>query len=483
MLVDTFPKLKNNPLLRLVNKYFSSVVHMAVVAVLALLSALCAWEVPVFYCYMAFAVLIAFLCDDATGFLPLATCGYMSISYEYRNYTFPATAAFDDPQNVLQLGFCVGVIVLLLVVRAIYSLAFYHKQGTPRLWLGLCALALSYLLGGAFSGYYGANSVLFGILNAAVLCVLYFTLRYTINWKERKTDYLFCLMCVMGVLLLVQIASIYVREGAFVDGKMIDRHHLCLGWGHYNSVGCVLSMCACAPLYFAATKKHGWLFTALGVLFMLGVVFTMSRGSIFFGGVAFLVALVISLVKANKRERILSLIVVGVCAAAALVVGLCFLDKVKEMFDSMLQHGASDNGRLRLFKEAWAYFLSSPVFGAGWFGANETSNPFGYFMAHNTYFQILGSLGVVGACAYLIHRVQTCVLLFRHRSLEKAMIATSMFAMILICFMDCHFFQCGPSALLYSALLAFMEGSDIRAGADTRLRLKRKNREPKTGTE
>ncbi len=478
MLIDAFPKLKSNAFARLLRLYLASPVHMAVIACITLISSFFGWEVPAFYCYAAFTALAVFFGGDATGVLPVVGCGYMCISYEYRDGKYPATAVFDDPQAVVQMGFCIALMVLMIAARALYNAVFGEERRAPRLWIGFVILVVSYVLGGAFTKYYGWDTVAFGVVNAFIICFLYFTLRYVIDWRTFRMDYAFRLFCVIGAVVLVQVVAMYFREGVFVDGAVKDRGLLGTGWGHYNSVGCVLSMCACAPLYFAAKKKHGWLYTALAVAFAVGIILTQSRGSILFGGSVFLVALVLSLVKAPKRERMFSLLFLGVCVVAALVVALCLWEKLRALFESMIIHGADDNGRVELFKEAWRYFLSAPAFGAGWGGDRwaDSSSPFTYFMAHNTYLQLLGSLGVFGVLAYLFHRVQTLVMLFKRPVYAKFIMALSILAMLLICFMDCHFFQCGPSAIFYSVLLLFIEGVDLQANADTRL-IKRKKKQ------
>lgn len=481
MLCEAFPKLENNAFIRLARKYFSSVFHLIVVGLLTLISALGAFEIPVFYCYLALSVLAFFLCDDALGLVPVCLFAYASLSFQNNPFKNDVTMIdkaplLSDPTFLLQIGYCAGIIVFLLLVRMIYNLATRPKNGSPRLWLGLTVLSCAYLLGGAFTKYYCANTVIYSLLNILCIALLYFTFRYAIDPKSLNKGYIFRLLCVLGGVILIQIVAMYFREGAVVDG-VSNRGVLGTGWGHYNTVGCAMAMCACAPLYFAATKKHGWLFTALAILFMLGVVLTQSRGSILFGGIVFIVALVYSLVKAQKRDRIVSLILIGVCVLAAIVTGICFFDKVKEFFESMLELKADPNGRLELFQEAWHYFLSSPAVGVGWGGDEwfvKGGNIFLFFKAHNTPLQLLGSLGIVGALAYCLHRAQTCVLVLKHRSVEKFFCAFSVLVLLTTCFMDVHFFSCNFVVLLYSGLLAFMELSDVQSGADTRLHFKKK---------
>ena len=472
MLCEAFPQLEKNAFVKLAQKYFSSVFHLIIVGILTLVSALFALEVPVFYCYLVISVLAFFLCDDAIGLVPVLLFAYTSLSYQnnpFQNRPEDIAQAplFSDPSIIMQIGFCAGVVVLLLLVRTFYNFATRPKHGSPRLWLGFVLLAAGYFLGGAFTKYYGLNNVIFSMLNIVCIAFLYFAFRYAVDWKKRSKDYIFYLLCVLGAVVMAQIIAAYFREGVVVDGVSL-RWTLGTGWGHYNTVGCVMAMCACAPLYFAATKKHGWLFTALAIAYMVGVLLSQSRGSILFGAIVFVIAFVYMLVKAQKKERFFSFIVIGVCAIAVVVLGICFFDKVKEFFESMLKLKADPNGRLDLFREAWGYFLSSPVFGAGWGGENwysKGNSLFQFFMAHNTVMQLLGSFGIVGTLAYGFHRVQTCILVFKHRSVEKFFCAFSVLVLLLTCMMDVHIFSCNAAVLLYSGLLAFMEGCDIQADA------------------
>lgn len=481
MLCEAFPKLENTAFVRLMRKYFRSIFHLIIVGLLTLVSALFALEVPVFYCYLALSLLAYLFCEDAIGIVPVILYAYASLSFQnnpFQNRPEQIANAplFTNTAMILQIAYCAGIIVLFLLVRTLYNLVTKPERGAPRLWLGFTLLGAGYLLGGAGTKYYCANSVIFSVLNILCVSLLYFTFRYAIDWKNLEKDYVFRLICVFGAVVMAQIIGAYFREGVIVDGASL-RWTLGTGWGHYNTVGCVMAMCACAPLYFTVTKKHGWAFTALSVLYMVGVVLSQSRGSILFGGIAFFIALVYALVKAQKRERNGSLILLAVCAVAVIVAGACFFDKVKDFFESMLKLKADPNGRLVLFKEAWNYFLSSPVFGAGWGGNKwlEGKALFEFFMAHNTLMQLLGSFGVVGTVCYSVHRVQTGILVFKRPSAEKYFCAFCILVLLLTCMMDVHIFSCNIAVLLYSGVLAFMEGTDIRSGADTRLRLKRKN--------
>ena len=389
--------------------------------------------------------------------------GYASISYENGPEKFPNTSVFYEGRFIVQTGFCLGVILLLLFVRALFNLLSAEHPKAPRLWIGYVLLFAAYMLGGAFSKYYGKATVLFGFLNALLISFFYFAFRYGVKWEERQKEYLFRVLSVLGAVILAECLSMYFREGVVVNG-VSNRGMLYMGWGSYNTVGCAMGMCAIAPLYFSVTKKHGWVFTALSVAYMLGLFLTQSRGSILFGTIAYVAALVYMIIKSPKKERIFSLIVIGVVVVAAAISMIFFADKLKTFFETLISAGTGDSGRKKLFKEAWNYFLSSPLFGVGWGGEwwADGVNLFKFFMAHNNALQLLGSLGIFGTLAYLFHRVQTGVLVFKRPSVEKSIGAFVILALLLMGMMDVHFFSCDLAAVLYPVILAFMEGSEFQ---------------------
>ena len=83
-------------------------------------------------------------------------------------------------------------------------------------------------------------------------------------------------------------------------------------------------------------------------------------------------------------------------------------------------------GRDDLWREAFANFKTNPLFGVG---PEHVSVPepdysmlstdFFPYMAHNTFFQLIGSGGLVALCAYLLYRISTLFVFFKRRSTNK----------------------------------------------------------------
>lgn len=475
MIVEAFPKLENTAFVRALRTYFRSVWNVIVIAALMTVSALFGLEIPVYYCFAVIALAVCFFGEDMLGAVPLVCYAPMTIAIKNNPEHYPDTTILSDSASLIQMGFVVAVVAVLLIGRIVSMLIFRSKRGMPRLTAGFAALAVSFLLGGALSEYYSADAALFGLMEIASIALLYFVFYFTVNWETVPKGHVAKVFAVLGFVLVVQILSMYFREGVVVNGGIENREKLFLGWGHYNYAGAVTAMCIPAIFYFSITQKHGWIFTMLATVVMLGVALSQSRGSMLFGGFIYLVCAVITLVKTKKKERIFHIVVFAVVLIAGTVCCIVWLEKLKNVFAGVFKAGFSDNNRILIFREAWAYFLGNPVFGVGWMGDPEAKGFFypGFFMAHNTVMQLLGSLGLVGFLAYAFHRVQTCIVLFRCPTTEKVCIALSIAVLLLTCMMDVHIFSFGP-AMLYSTLLVFLEGVNKKNGVDSRLRLRKK---------
>ncbi len=473
VITEAFPKLENSAFIRLLRTYFRSVWHIIVVVLLTTLSALFGLEIPVYYCFALIALAICFFGDDTLGVLPVVCCAPMTIAIKHSPKHHPGVF-FGDPSVTVQIFFCVALILIAFIARLISSFIRDPKRKLPRFTVGFAFLFIAYVIGGAFSAYYSKTTVLFGLMEIASISVAYFLFHLTVNWKKMPKGYFAYLFTAMSFGLVIQILSMYFQKGIVVNGE-IERGRLFLGWAHYNYAGAVTAMCVPAIFYFSFTQKHSWIFTMLATVVMLGVVLTQSRGSILFGGIIYLACAVITLVKNKKRERIFNFILLGAVLVAAIIVSVVCIDGLKKIFAAIFRVGTDSNGRLEgEFIEAWGYFCRYPLFGVGWGGDNWKDGYafFKYFKAHNTVLQLLGSLGLFGLVAYGFHRVQTCIALFRHPTVEKMSIALTVSVLLLTCMMDVHIFSFGP-AILYSVLLAFLEGENIRGGVDTRLKLKR----------
>ncbi len=487
MLCECFPKMKGCKIVVWLNAFFTSAYYPVLIAVLMVLSNLFSLELPVYYIYIFFVVLAALLAEDLLPVVPVLCCSYMTVSAPNNPADFSPVSpsvvndgrdvsVFYKPEFQLQLAFLIIVAALVLIARLIFTLIVRPNKRAPKLCIGFAVLGAAYLLGGAFSGFYAFDTVLFGFVQVAALCIFYFLFYYTVDWKKVKIGYWAFLFTVIGFGMVCETIGLYFLPGVVVGGEVI-RAKMVTGWGMYNNVGCILAMCLPAPFYFAAVKKYGWIFTLTGTVFMLALAVTQSRGSALFGCIVYAACAVAVLIKSAKAEKIAHVIVFG---SVAVVLGICAVvlwDKFIDLFNSLIGIGFNDNGRFEIYRKCLNVFTEHPWFGVGFYetpGFRWGAMPEGSFLpprAHDTYMQLLASGGIVALAAYLYHRAETLLLFFRRPSAEKTFIAFSAAALVLTSILDCHFFNFGP-ALLYSVILICAEGTEIRDGIPLKKRKK-----------
>ncbi len=483
MLVECITKLGEYRAVRMLRAFLRSPWYTVLIALLMVCANLFSLELPVFYLYLVLAFFAILFDDDLKCILPVFLGCYLAISPRNNPAVYPPKelpgwkpSAFYDPGFMLQLYFLIAAFSVLIVGRLIVILMRGNKKKVPALALGFGALGLAYLLAGAFSKYYDLRTVFFGAVQILSLSGLYFLFYYGVDWDRTRKDEFAILFTVLGFGITAEVLGLYVQTGAFgkmLAGEAIDRGILVTGWGMYNNVGCVLAICAPAPLYFAATRKHGYLYLLLGVVLLGGLLFTQSRGSILFGGIAFVFGLVAVLVTSKGRARLSNAIAIGICSAlliAVLILVFCipaFRKKAEEIFSGIFEHGFDDNGRWEIYRAGLEQFAEGPFFGVGFYQCTAFrwgELPPDAFLPpryHDTYVQLLASGGVFALCCYLLHRLETVVLLFRRATAEKIFIAVCISALLMSSIVDCHFFNFGPG-FLYGTLLVFAEGSELR---------------------
>ncbi len=475
MLTAAFPKLENLKCTRFLRAFFRSAYYPFLVAALMAVSELFALELPVYYIYLFFGVLCILFCEDTLGVLPIACCGYMTFSPQNNPGRFPDTTAFADPKVLLSLVIVLIIAGIVLLGRLVQCILL-GRRGTPRLTTGFLALGVAYILAGAFSGYYALNTVFYGFVQILALAFFYFYFFFTVDWEKADKRYIFFIMTAVAAGLFAEIVGMYFQSG-ILTAEYPDRTMLYTGWGIYNNVGGMMAMCMPAPFYFSLkVRKNGWLFSLLACVYMLGVILTQSRSAIVCGGVIFCVAAAIVLFKTRGKERIINAALFGVFIAALTVAVILLRNNVSSLFTSLFSIDMNDNGRFGIYKNCLKIFREYPIFGKGFYrtpGAVMTNDGEMHFVfpdtasdlgfiparAHNTIMQLLASGGIFALAAYLFHRVQTVILLFRNPTAEKTVISLCIAALLLASLLDCHFFNLGPG-LLYGCLLVSAEGSD-----------------------
>ena len=474
MLADAFPKLRDSRAVKLFRDFIRSPWYLAINVLLMTCSELFSFELPVFYIYLVFILAVFLFDEDMLGVLVLIPCHYLAISAANNPGKHEETL-FSDPTQMVQLIILIAVYAVLFAARFLSLLILGGKRKTPELTFGFLFFSVALVAGGAFSGYWGERTAVFALVEIASLAAVYFYFYFAVNWKSVPKNYCMTLFFALGVGVAAEIVGMYFLPDVLFE-SYINRTNMFTGWGIYNNVGCVMAMCLPAPFYFAIKKKEGWIFSLAGIVFYLAVLLSQSRNAMLFGTAIFAVCVVTVIAKSKGWERWKSLIAFGAFALVITIAALVFRDRLEKLFSAIGAAGFDDSLRFDTYRACWKRFLEAPWFGSGFYhtpgtvlqpdgmwttmeGASETG-----FMpprAHNTLFQLLASGGVFMLLGYLVHRVQTGILFFRRPTAEKSFAGLCVLALLLTSLLDCHIFNFGP-ALLYSALLVFAEGDNLR---------------------
>lgn len=424
-------------------------------------------ELFTYTCFILIALYLCILGRDLLPIIPLVICSYIAPSRSNN----PGLSS-DSVFSLARGGIFMIILASLLVIALIYRLLRDPELGrmaflkTKRMLLpGMLALGAAYLLSGIGSEQLekvGMQNLLFAFIQAAAVIVLYVLLTGAVKWEQAPAGYLAWTGMCVGYVLLAELIFIYFRYGVIQNG-VIERTLIYSGWGHYNNIGALLAMMIPFPFFLTGKGRHTAIFYMSGLLFLGGVLFTCSRGSILCAVPTYLASYTISLLH-SRHARANALIHIFT-AAIFLTVFLIFADDLVRLFQTILGYGLDPAERDIGYAAGWKQFLKNPIFG-GTFYPNEyylytwaTSESFVAFFPprwHNSIIQVLASCGTVGIAAYIFHRVQT-VWLFLHRFSGKKMFAfVSMLALLAASMVDCHFFNVGP-VLFYSMMLAFVE--------------------------
>lgn len=480
MLTECYGKIGEWAPVKALRSFFGSVWYTALVIVLMVCANLFSLELPVFYCYLFLGILAILFDDDLKAVIPLVFGAYMSLSYEnnpaMNKWDSPAPSALYDPAFRAQLLFLLGIAAMFLIGRFLSILILGEKKQMPALSLGFAALGCAFVIGGIFTKYYDFRTAFFGFAVIASLCGLYFLFYYGVRFSSLRKGYWAEVFLIAGFGLAAELLGMYVKSGLIAD-PALNRGVLLTGWGTYNNVGCVLSMCLPSALYLAAIRKHGWIYALLSVILAVALLFTQSRSSILFGGIVYLAGVAVLIFTVRGRERRNILIVAGVVLALLLIAVItifcvpAFQKNFIRIFSDLFTMKADDNGRTEIYIMAIDHFKEGPVFGVGFYHCNAIR--WGYstqdevFLApryHNTVLQLLASGGIFALLCYLLHRVETVFVLFRRPTAEKTFIALSIAGLLLTSMLECHFFSFGPG-LLYGILLVFAECAPAAEGS------------------
>lgn len=463
-------RVRNSAMPHAVNTYMRTPWYVVLIAALTALSSVLGLDLMLYTLFIAIGIYVCLFGEDLLPMMPIVICSYVSPSVA-NNPGRNENSIFYPENGGIYLIIIAAFFVICLLYRLITDRDFGGKKfltAKRSLAAGMIFLGIAYLLSGIGIEEYAtffAKNMVFAFIQFAAVFVMYFIFTGAVKWERAPKDYLAWTGMCVGFVVLVQLLENYLSGRIFIGtGLTIDREMIATGWGMHNNIGGMMAMMLPFAFYLARTRKHGWIFNLLGSLLLGGVIASCSRTSMVVAVLCYCVCAVVLL--RCKRSRVQNLIVYLVAGATALVFGILFWDQLFDIFYKFIDEIFIMSSRDKLIVNGCKQFLDYPIFGGTFYPQGEyipwdwsTLESFTSFFPprwHNTLVQIAASCGLVGLAAYLLHRIQTVVLLLKKPTLEKMFVALFVLALLLASMLDCHFFNIGP-VLFYSMALAFAE--------------------------
>ncbi|MBQ9117306.1 MAG: O-antigen ligase family protein, partial [Clostridia bacterium] len=334
-----------------------------------------------------------------------------------------------------------------------------RNGGKPPLLLPLSLLAAAFILNGAFCSGWKPASLVFGFAEAAVYFLLFYLFYYGLKGESinRLIDYVCYTALLSSFIIIGELAFLYITNDAVIADGFIHKDAISLGWGISNPIGCALVMLVPLLMLGAIRCKYTPVYLCAMFLTCAATFFTLSRNAIVVCLLVLTASILVAYFMSNLRKILGITVACGM--GAVLLVALIFNSQIGELLRYFSGVGSADNGRFILWKQSFENFLSAPIFGRGFFDWGEMDvyevASFVPTMAHNTFFQLMSSMGIFGLGSYIFYRIRTVMPFFKNISREKLLIFLSVAALLLGSLLD-NFVFYFQSVFLYVILLALV---------------------------
>ena len=414
--------------------FFMGRVYPAVFALLVLAGHLTGAELYINVILMGSVSLSLLVCYSAR---PLIV-PFLTFVFQVSRQNAPGVPSFSDYYFegyrlaifAVSMAIVIPALVYFLLRRRCFSGVSFKR--IPQL-LPLLVFSTALCFNGAFSGRWVASDLIWGLLQGVTYTGVFLLFYLGLRGEDTRalTSYFVYSSAIVAAVLLLEIGGLYLfSDDLFAGGELI-KGNILFGWGIWNSAGSALAVLIPVLFIGAARSKYSLLYFAVATLTLGGIALTMSRGSLLFGGIAYVLSLVA--VAFVGEHRLAYRIILGVVVTAGLVGAILLRHKIPELASGFF----ADNGRFELWRIGLENFASSPIFGVGFYGFEYPDDPT-YFkaagflpsLAHQTFVTLLSGGGIVGLLGYLGYRVSTVIPFFKRPSFEKTMLGASMLVLV-----------------------------------------------------
>lgn len=370
---------------------------------------------------------------------------------------------YFEPGVYITCIFAAAIPVIIATVKGIKNIVKGNFK-SPALLITIFALCIALFVNGIFSELYEPLDALFGIFMVFFFGIFFIAIAPQMKINKETIIGISRQITIYALVPIIELSVYYLLT--FFEGMNFESRTLIfLGWGNRNTIGLLFLLCFCfiiALINLETIKPFKIASYVIGVLTILGCIFSFSRQAYVCGGVLTIAYLVYSLIRSNGKKKIIyiaSLATVSVCAIVGVIV-LCVKGYFQELLlDNLISFG---DGRINLWSKAFDTFKANPIFGGGFYYlGGDPKVQLDNIMplcCHNTILQMLSACGLVGLAAYLVYRFMTVKIMIKNFDSYKLYPVLGVAVILITSLLDIHLFDLFGSSF-YVILLAMAVSS------------------------
>ena len=485
--VDIFDKIRQrSKIISFFVKIQNTAFYPAIFALICVISGTNSSEIylPCMYVLTALAVLTGLFSDDLKVFLVPAFLVYYSLGADvtleyYAGYTYMPPF---DPSSMPHFAICLVLLSSALIYKLISTGAISEMLKKRGLFFwGIIAIDIALVLGGLFSTTWSIMGVAYGLLTALPLTLFYCLFLTVIARSKDGVAYACKTLVSVGFAASAQVIitalKLYHFDNLLVTmdsgAERVNRYMLAMAWGPPTIVGAVIAVTIPAALYLARLRKYPLLSYASAIFLWVMTVFIDTRSAIIFGGIALFFGIIFCCISGKNKKTIRIVTLTLVAAMLAFAIWLFALNPargesiIEKILDALrLDFDSEGNDSLKTLlgsrADIWLGglrdFARAPIFGSGIISGDYPLDEVYSNMYHNIFIEFLGSMGIVGLLAFLIHLKHGLEAIFRRYSLDKLLLLSVPLCILGMSLVDNFFFY--PNfVIIYAAFLACAEVS------------------------
>ena len=334
----------------------------------------------------------------------------------------------------------------------------YHKKyRRSALTGGMFATSLAIVIGGVgviyWKTYFSPTSLFYMCLLGFGMLLIYSYFYMSFDC-ERDYDvserFSFAMAEVIPVLEVCLFQEYFERRDEFLSAMSVIPFQ-------WRNNGATMLMLAMPFAFYLSMKKYRYFF--LGLLDLVAIVFTGSRGGLLFGCIEFAMCFVWIMIKDKKHRKNNGIIIA--LGVIALGIGYKYLLDILRYTVERIMDPGENSIRLEMFSRGIHDFLKSPFNGQGlaYMGNRDVHASAKHTLCwyHCSFIQVPASFGIVGIIAYIYLNIQRVKVYLKNRNHFTSAMFFSFIGLEMMSLVNPGIFVPFPYLFLVTAYFAIME--------------------------